>query len=265
MTTYALATDEDRRKYAPELVGHGHIIVKDEKKLWVVKHKPGTIDEEKRDFLGYLLGRNFTNVAEVRPLNLEDHQQIRTLTNKGENSLPSNTFLVRLGGSYSLEELPCKTLEQAVATELVYSTWIRRRDTHTRNKVYLNSIPIFFDHETAFLGNQGLKNIGFFFSSTKEGHAGSWRLKISSGAITTQDARRVNIDHHYVYNVEVFKKQLKIAKLSLEQSLQEKWEGLISQAGFIDPKRKEIAIFLKSNLETIDNDLKIMEEVIFRE
>lgn len=265
MTTYSLVTDEDRKKYAPELVGHGHIIVKDERKLWVVKHKPGSIDEEKRDFLAYLLGRNFANVAEVKLLNPEDHQQIKVLANKGENSFPSNTFLVRLGGSYSLEELPCKTLEQAVATELVYSTWIRRRDTHTRNKVYLDGIPIFFDHQTAFLGDHGLENIDFFFSSTGEGHAGSWRVKKTSGVITTRNARQQNVDHHHVHDIEVFKEQLKIAKSLFKQSLQEGWEDLISQAGFTDPKRSEIVNFLKRNLETIDNDLKTMEGIIFRE
>jgi len=172
MTDYIFATDDERVKCAPELVGKKHVVVKGEKKLWVVKHKPGSKDEEKRDLLAYLLGHQFANVAEVKLLDSSEHSQIKNLSNKGENSLVTNTFIIRLGGSYSTHELPCKTLEQAVANELIYSLWIRRRDTHANNRAYTDKgIPVFFDHQTAFLG-EPKSDINTFFSRSGEGHAG---------------------------------------------------------------------------------------------
>ena len=266
MGRYSLVTDEDRAKYAPELVGQGHVIVTDGEKFWVVKHKPGLVDIEKRESLGYLLGHKFSNVAEVRLLDQEEHRQVRTLAGKGEDSLLSNTFLVRLGGSYSVAELPCQTVEKAVVTELVYSTWIRRRDAHADNRVYVNEIPVFFDHHVAFLGETEQANIITFFNPqpASYGHAGAWRIIERQDGITTLEARTGNKAHHYVRDQNSCRRQIEDAKIDLISSLEDGWEDAINKAGFVDSKRDEMAAFLKRNLETLNDDIKMMQQIIFQ-
>lgn len=264
---YRIASDEEKAKYAPELVGMGHVIVTDEEKFWVVKHMPGLVDIEKRELLGYLLGKNLTNVAEVKLLDQEEHQEVKTLSGKGEDSLPTNTFLVRLGGSYSLEELPCKTLEQAVARELVYSVWIRRRDTHADNRVYVHGIPIFFDHHVAFLGEPEQLYIATFFNPqpASYGHAGAWRVKQRQDKITTLEARTGNKAYHYINDLNEFNAQVSIAVSELSKSPPDSWEDLITQTGFTDTKRDEIADFLRGTLRTLGDDINIMQQIIFKE
>lgn len=265
MTKYSLAIDEDKAKYAPELVGSKHILVNDGEKYWVRKHKSGSVDEEKRDYLGYLLGKGFANVAEVRLLNQEELNQIVNLAPTEGLATTGNTFLVRLGGSYSLSELPCKTPEEAVATELVFSLWIRRRDTHERNRVYVENIPVFFDFETAFLGQKELSDINSFFSELgKEGHANRWRVRETKENMTTIKSRQTVIDHHYVSNIEVFKHQVQLAVAKLQMIASTVQEDTLKKAGFVDSKKDEITVFLKRNFETLDDDVKMMQQVIFQ-
>lgn len=266
---YRLVTEEKRAKYTPELVGQAHVIISDEEKFWVVKHKPGSVDEEKRDLLGYLLGCKFANVAEVKFLNDEDHKQIRVLAGKDDTSLPSNTFLVRLAGSYSLDELPCKTLEQAVATELVYSTWIRRRDAHVDNRVYVRGIPTFFDYQTAFLGEPGLADITAFFGQpTNYGDAGAWRVKTLDSNLTLL-TRGVNKTftggYHYVHDLDSFKKEIAILKTSFANNLANDWKNSIAQVGFDSPKKEEILGFLEKNLSTLQDDIDRMQQILFQD
>jgi len=264
---YLLISEEDRLKYAPELYGRGHILVTDGQKIWVVKHKPGTVNEEKRDLLSYLLGKDFANIAEVKLLNPEEHQQICALSHKGEDSTPGNTFLVRLGGSYSLNELPCKTVEKSVATELVYSTWIRRRDTHADNRVYISGIPIFFDHQTAFLSESKYAHTTAFLKINPDyGHPAFWRVKQISGAMTTEKSRGVEKQedkaHHYVNDLDLFKEKLNNAEKLLKEIISQDLKSLIKSAGFDDISADVINNFLLNNLYTLPNDLKQMKEII---
>lgn len=267
MSTYTLVSDEDIKKYAPELLGQGHFVVSGDGKLWRVKHKPGSVDDEKRDLLGYLLGCKFANVAEVKLLTPQEHEQIKILTDKDKNSLPTNTFLVRLAGTYSPEELLCKTLDEAVATELVYSTWIRRRDTHVLNRAYVGGIPVFFDFQTAFLGEKELADIKIFFSEPPAdyGRASAWRVRESSDIITTSQARAGDNRVHCVRDLPAFKKQIDFAVIKLRDNLKEGWEDFISQAGFNSHQKDEIVNFLKRNLESLEEDLKLMQEIIFKD
>ena len=265
MGRYSLATDDDRAKYAPELVGSKHILVNDGEKYWVRKHKSGSVDQEKRDYLGYFLGKGVANVAEVRLLNQEELNQIVSLAPTEGPATTGNTFFIRLGGSYSLSELPCKTPEEAVATELVYSLWIRRRDAHASNRVYVEGIPIFFDFETAFLGQKELSDINSFFSENGiEGHANRWRVRETKEIITTIKSRQMAIDHHYVSNIDAFKHQVQLAVAKLRKLMSPGWEDIPEKAGFADSERDEIAAFLKRNLETLDEDIEMMQRIILQ-
>lgn len=265
---YSLISDEDRLKYAPELYGRGHVLVTDGQKIWVVKHKAGTVDEEKRDMLGYLLGKEFANITEVKLLDQEEHQQICVLSFKGSDSTPANTFLVRLGGSYSISELPCKTVEKAVATELVYSTWIRRRDTHVDNRAYISGIPIFFDHQTAFLAESKYAHTTAFLKFNPDyGHPASWRVRQISEVMTTEKARHVEKQedkaHHYVNNLDLFREELDLAENTLRDVVPSDLKPLIRGVGFNDVSVEIINNFLVNNFHTLPNDLKQVKEIIF--
>lgn len=260
--------DSEKAKIAPELVGSGVVIVSDGSRSWVVKPRNVATNEEKRDYLEYLLGNKFANIAEVKLLNPDEHNEIKSLSGRGDESTPSNTYLVRLAGSYILEELPCKTLEEAVAAELVYSTWIRRRDTHVDNRVYVDGIPIFFDHHIAF-DAEGVQNAETFFTTGGSyGHADRWRVKSTTEPMATLKARGVDRNvagaHHYVNDMEEFKIQLDKKAKKLPIILGNNWKDLIYQSGFVDKDAKNIYLLLKSNLDSLESDVARMKQTIFQ-
>src|SRR5436305_1920804 len=120
--SYSLLSNEELTQYAPTLIPH---VIKDEAGFWFVKYKPGSRDEDKRDLLTYLLGKEICNIAEVKLLSVSEHSDIQSKLNLPIGSDNRNTFLVKLASTYSLDDLPNKEIEKAVATELVYSIWIR--------------------------------------------------------------------------------------------------------------------------------------------
>ena len=86
-----------------------------------------------------------------------------------------------------MNELPYQTLEDAVAAELVYSLWARRRDTHVDNRAYVDGIPIYFDHEICFLAEPHFVHATAFFEALNDyGHAGFWRVKQVDRLVTTE-------------------------------------------------------------------------------
>lgn len=219
--------------------------------------------------LGYLLGKPFTNIAEVRLLSPEEHQQICALSYKGEDSTINNTFLVRLCGSYSLSELPCETLEKAVASEIVYSTWIRRRDIHADNHVYIKGIPIFFDHQTAFLSEPQYAHITTFIRFAPDyGHPAFWRIKQITDEMTTQKARNVTQIQDkaitYVNNIDLFKNKLKIAIETLKKNVPTNLKTLIKSVGFDENQSQLIYEFLQNNLQTLVTDVRQIESIILQ-
>lgn len=265
---FTLSPNEEISRLAPELIGSVVVVVTDGSKHWVVKPRNVATNEEKRDYLGYLLGRNFANIAEVKLLTPEEHAEIKTLSGRGEESTPSNTYLVRLAGSYGLDELPCKTAEEAVAAELVYSTWIRRRDTHVDNRCYINGIPIFFDHHISFGAEGILSAEAFFTAAASYGHATFWRVKEITKQMTTQKARAVDRNvagaHHYVNNLEEFKKQINKKVKDLPVILGSNWKNLIVGSGFTNEDTESIYAILENDLDNLEQDVGRMNQVIFQ-
>lgn len=265
---FTLLSDDEKVRLAPELVGSIAVVVTDGLKHWVVKPRNVATNEEKRDYLGYLLGNKFANIAEVKLLTPEEHSQIKTLSGRGDDSTPANTYLVRLAGSYSLDELPCKTAEEAVAAELVYSTWIRRRDAHVDNRCYINGVPIFFDHHVAF-GAEGVSTAEAFFTAADSyGHATFWRVKEIADQMTTQKARAVDRNlagaHHYVNNLEEFKNQVDKKVRELPVILGNDWKTLIATSGFVAEDTESIYLILKNDLDNLEQDIARMNQTIFQ-
>ena len=174
--------------------------------------------------------------------------------------------MVRLAHSYSIEELPNKTLEEAVATELVYSVWVRRRDAHTENRVYVKGIPIFFDFHVAFLGEPNLSDINVFFSQTEDyGRAGLWRVK-TWGDFLKQFTGSIHPNaigpFHFVNDTESFYQHVKLTKTKLKEKVSSKIDDYVQRVKFDSVREAEIIKFLKKNLETLDQDVNKMVETI---
>jgi hypothetical protein len=134
--------------------------------------------------LASLIGHGWLNVAEVRGLNSD---QFAKLSECGidlpKNSEPANTYLVRFGPDLNFDEVPLKDPDQALAYELVFSMWVRRRDAHAFNRIYKFGVPIFYDSGTAFLGEPRLADLDRFFGPPQNsGWPGSWRITKGSHA-----------------------------------------------------------------------------------
>lgn len=267
---YRLVTNEERNSFAPELINSVHIIVTDEEKVWVVKQKNHPPEALKRDMLGFILGSKVANVAEVKALSEEEFNQIKAITNKDASATSSNTFLVRLGGSYVLDELRHKTLEAAVAAELVYSTWTRRRDAHVDNRCYIEGVPIFFDHETSFLWEADKAHATVFFRISPDyGHPSFWRVKEAPEKMTTQQIRLLDRSvkgaYHFVNNLDTFNKSIVIAENLIQTIFRDDFRNDIYRAGFSNQQVEIIYSFLRYNLNTLHLDLDLMKGVIFKE
>lgn len=263
---FQLLSQEQRSTIASSLFNEWRFrMVTDDNKVWVIKHS-GNEDFAKRDFLGFLLGKDFCNISEVKTLNEQELENIKQFSSNNEYFNTNNTILVRLAHSYSIEELPCKTLEEAVASELVYSVWIRRRDAHIDNRVYFNGIPLFFDFHVAFLGEQNLSDINTFFSQKDDyGRAGLWRVKIwgdflehFTGAIHPNALG----SFHFINDWDSFYGQIQKVKTTLKERAKNQIEGSVRAAKFSNDREVEIINFLKKNLETLDNDIAKMLEII---
>jgi hypothetical protein len=264
---YLLPSTNEIAKLAPELLPH---IVKDQDKFWFVKYKPGSKNEDKRDLLAYSLGKSICNIAEVKLLSDADHGSIKSQLSMPQDSTKENTFLVRLANSYSLDELPNKNLEKAVATELVYSIWIRRRDTHSDNRSYINGIPIFYDHQTAFLSEAHYAHSTVFFMHPQDyGHAPFWRVKKipDSEIMDTNKARTVSNNtekaYHYVNDIDKFKQELRLAEEAVIKLATSDVKQLIADAGFAGIEADMINNFLVRNVETLKDDVKHMEKIVY--
>lgn len=135
---------------------------------WVLK------PEGRKELLGYLLGAGLVNVAEVR---------------LAPKSPAPRMALVRLAENYRRADLPVQDLDEAVASELAYSLWIRRRDTHGFNRAYVDGVPLFFDHGAAF-EYERLRR--FFRSGPDNGYVPSWRVVRWEDHPTTLEVRMRN-------------------------------------------------------------------------
>ena len=53
-----------------------------------------------------------------------------------------DTWLIRLAQDCSIKDLPIKDLTRAIAGELVFSLWIRRRDAHFSNRALVDGFGV---------------------------------------------------------------------------------------------------------------------------
>lgn len=255
-----------------------HRIVRFEGKYWFVKTVPGNPLAGARERLAYLLGRDWLNIAEVRLLEEKEYAAIRDadIELPPEASL-ENTYLVRLGFDYSKFALPIRSLDEAVAAELVFSLWIRRRDTHSFNRVYVRNVPVFFDHLTGLLGEPGLASLEtFFYRGPDGGFAGWWSLEeLGSKTLDVLDIRRrekeafdTELDSrgvlHVVHNRERMKGLILRAADTVRTRATSSLKATALEAGFPEHQAVKVAEFLEEMTAQLDTGVEELLRILSR-
>jgi hypothetical protein len=164
--------------YASELGNHlGSItphLIRWNGQLWFAKVPHGPQWREK---LGYQLGASWLNIAQVAYADEAVDATWFWPRRRFDPAESADRILVRIAQDHPLSDLPVRNHDDAMARELVFSTWIRRRDAHAVNRAYIDGIPIFFDHHIAFDGEPENRPIATFLRAGPDaGHAGRWRL-----------------------------------------------------------------------------------------
>lgn len=261
--SFRLLTQEELNKIPSNL--SSKVIIQDNK-FWYVKLTP----DIQRPYLGYLLGRNFCNIAETKLLTDEEIAELKTLLTLPIDAGKNNLILIRIGRTHQINELPCQTLEKAVANELVYSIWIRRRDTHALNREYLpEGIPVFYDFHVAFLWQLDWIHSTLFFRYNPDyGHPPSWRLKEINEQMTTEKARNVitqsSLAWHYVNDINKFIEELSNAEDNITKITSTDIHSIIAKVGFDSYFTDMIEDFLKRNLITLNSDIEEMKRIILQ-
>lgn len=178
--------------------------------LWYL-NTVGNVDTNRtpRAYFAYLLGNSIVNIPEISLLNENKVEELHSI---GISKASKECFIIRVAHEYKTGELPLKSLNEAVAGELVFSLWIRRRDAHNKNRVYnLDGIPLFFDFDVAFLAENEGEAIEKFFERNETGYAGQWQVlqkTNKSGPIDNlfvkENGKQNSI--HYVDSIDDFKK-----------------------------------------------------------
>lgn len=129
-----------------------------------------------REILASKLGAGLVNIAQavtstgVGTVTLLDGTQIDVASAPGSS-------LVRVIQCYEPAEFPDSDLELALAGELVFSAWVRRRDMHSWNRAYVDGVPGFFDHHAAFDAEPENDDLtAFFRAGDNAGYAGNLRM-----------------------------------------------------------------------------------------
>lgn len=247
----------------------GNRIVRFKAKHWFVKYKRSP-DAQRRDYLAYILGRGWTNVAEVLPLSKSEFKYLQqACLDVPRWATRKNATLVRLVGDYTIDQLRHTDINAAVASELVFSLWIRRRDTHAANRAYISGCPVFFDHGTSLLGEPKLSDIcNFFQFGTDAGYAGRWRVELAEadGEISTTEMRRMGREKdlalHLVRDFSRFDDCIEDAAEQLRRQDPKEWYRAARTAGYDRFDASKVTSFLRKNRAALDADVERMRAVI---
>jgi len=126
------------------------------------------------EILGYQLAGSWLNIPET----ISGWQATDAIDLTGIIVPTTQEPLIRIGQALARDEFPVGDLDQAIAGELAYSVWIRRRDPSAWNRVYVDGVPIFFDHHIAFGNEADHRSLaGFLTPGSDGGYASQWRLR----------------------------------------------------------------------------------------
>ncbi len=272
--SFSIPDQAIRAQFRPELKnwnGYQELIVLKDEKLWIVKNYQDP-EMVKRELLVYFLARGLVNAAEVKSLSLEDCHELVKLDLLPQNASPYNTLIVRLAQGYSIDELPQKNFDSAMASEFVFSLWVRRRDPDHYNRAYTKEgIPVFFDLNCSLNDEYNLKSgmpdIDKFFANHNYGLAGSWRVR-ERGNIPLINSFLREDPYEYGYdffdNIEDFKDAIDV---TAERIIAQKHDlrDLVKKAGYSGEEIEALTTFIATTKKTLSDDVKKMLKVIFSE
>ncbi len=206
-------------------------------KYWYVKTINDNSKKKNFDLLSYKLGKGWLNTPEV--MLLTDSQR-RILSKKlfGEEE---NIYLIRLAQDYSAKDLPIKNFTEAIASEIVFSIWIMRRDAHNSNRTIINGkIPIFFDMEVGFRRLDKKNEVMYdrFFQGGKDhGYVANWRLYYLNGLdhIHIKKLREMEFNKpltlHPIESTEKFWRSVEFFRNKIENFSNDHLMELVYQSG----------------------------------
>lgn len=237
-------------------------LVQIDEKLWVLKPNLHFSDVQ-RELLGYSLGKDIVNLAEIKPISFNIFNRLLNLDLLPPGASPTNTLLSRFVEDYSLDDFPLKTLDMAMAGEFVFSLWIRRHDISTYNRAYIDNVPVFFDYQASLNCEDWLFDVDKFFQATSEGYAGWWRVNERNMLkLDTYSSRTKYLFENYIDSTENFNKAIDLITneiLCRKIDIKEK----VKEAGYFGEDINEISDFLEQSRNELPKDINRMREVIF--
>jgi hypothetical protein len=232
-------------------------------KCWY--QKPGSSWQE---LLAHRLGDSWLNVADA----------VRPTVAAGaiySNGTPFDAVgdaascLVRVIQDYKLDELAERDLDKAVASELIFSLWVRRRDTHAWNRAYVDGIPGFFDHHVAFGEDATSRSLeGFFRDGGDAGYAGRWRTwELGEGEVPTTVSERglapvSGLAIHRVRSLECFDKHLDVVAQHIASFDEKELKTLATDAGAPEPQ--SVAQLLVQTRDELPKALTRLRQIVYQ-
>jgi hypothetical protein len=218
------------------------------------------------ELLGYRLARDWANVATV----IDPGEVVGATFLNGkalEPAVRGASVLVRLADSYSPPDLVVASLDEAMARELAFSLWIRRRDAHPWNRGYVDGVPIFFDHHIAFgVEAENTTVEGFFRRGGDGGYAGRWRvMQLPQDVVPTTRTERdysgLQWAVHRVQSVEAFEHYLDIA---VEEIMAIRRPQLDTEAQLAAADRPEAVVdFLESSRVEVPAAIARLRQTVY--
>jgi hypothetical protein len=241
---------------------YSNLVVCFQQKHWFVKFKNSNLTERLFSNLTSLLAKNWLNIPEIYFLNPEELFELRGIVknNLDKRADVDNTYLVRLVQDYEKQELPIQNLDQAMASEIVFSSWIGRRDAHAFNRAFVSGIPMFFDFGIAYGEDKG----EFFRPGPDPGYVPNWRsFNLASKNPDLTYLRQLERERLQalipISNREEFDRAVKVNIERIKKISREDLYKHTLQAGFSAEQGDEIADYLNGRSLELE---KIVAEII---
>jgi hypothetical protein len=231
-------------------------------KCW--RHKPG---DGWREILAYELGSSWLNVAEaISPVGIVG--ATRCDGTAVDPSADPSSALVRLIQDQFVGGFVEPDHDRAMAAELAFSLWIRRRDAHSWNRAYVAGIPGFFDQHVAFgaeVANRSLD--GFFRHGVDAGFASQWRVRSFPDGFqpTTRSERGLHsreLAIHRVHNVSAFDGYLDLSVQKIRQFGRAEIEALVARSGAPEPD--EVTGFLLRWADELPEAVRRLRSIVMQ-
>lgn len=230
---------------------------------WAVKSAEP--DALQRELFVHSLARGLVNVAELRALRAGQVGHLRSLGVAAPGSVPANTLITRLAQSYSVDDLPQRSLNEAAAGELVFSLWVRRRDADVWNRSYTGAqLPVFYDLAASLDFDHRLRSIDRFFANDKYGYAGSWRVRVRPPEQLDTVRLREARDHGvFVDDIDGFVDAVRAMRDRIASTRFE-IRRLLLKAGYSPVHVDELEDFLRGTTSSLEADTEKLLEVVLQ-